>query len=61
MNTREFKTKTGNDNVVLDRKSLLEEAKSLGIKELDLRLLKDNELERFIRLFKIEQALREGM
>lgn len=61
MDTKEFKTKTGNTNVVIDRKSLLEEAKSLGIKELDLRLLKDNELERFIRLFKIEQALREGM
>jgi hypothetical protein len=54
MDTKEFKTKTGNTNVVIDRKSLLEEAKSLGIKELDLRLLKDNELERFIRLFKIE-------
>jgi len=61
MDTKEFKTKTGNTNVVIDRKSLLEEAKSLGIKELDLRLLKDNELERFIRLFKIEQSLREGM
>lgn len=60
MNTKEFKTKTGKINVVIDRKSLLEEAKSLGIKDLDLRLLKDNELERFIRLFKIEQALREG-
>lgn len=61
MDTKEFKTKTGNTNVVIDRRSLLEEAKSLGIKELDLILLKDNELERFIRLFKIEQARREGM
>ena len=34
-------------------------ARSLGIKELDLQLLKDNELERFVRLFKVEQALRE--
>jgi hypothetical protein len=61
MNTSDYKVKVGNPNVVIDRKSLLEEAKSLGIKELDLQLLKDNELERFVRLFKVEQALREGM
>lgn len=61
MNTSDYKVTVGNDNVVIDRKSLLEEARSLGIKELDLQLLKDNELERFVRLFKVEQALREGM
>jgi len=61
MNTSDYKVTVGNDKVVIDRKSLLEEAKSLGIKELDLELLKDNELERFVRLFKVEQALREGM
>lgn len=61
MNTSDYKVKVGNPNVVIDRKSLLEEARSLGIKELDLQLLKDNELERFVRLFKIEQALREGI
>ncbi len=61
MNTSRLDLKTGNNRVVLDRESLLEEAKSLGIIELDLRLLKDNELERFIRLFKTEKALREGI
>lgn len=61
MNTSDYKVTVGNPNVVIDRKSLLEEAKSLGIKELDLQLLKDSELERFVRLFKVEQALREGM
>ena len=61
MNTSDYKVKVGNPNVVIDRKSLLEEARSLGIKELDLQLVKDNELERFVRLFKIEQALREGI
>lgn len=61
MNTSDYKVKVGNPYVVIDRKSLLEEARSLGIKELDLQLLKDNELERFVRLFKIEQALREGI
>ena len=61
MNTSDYKVTVGNPNVVIDRKSLLEEAKSLGIKELDLQLLKDSELERFVRLFKVEQALREGI
>lgn len=61
MNTSDYKVKVGNPTVVIDRKSLLEEARKLGIKELDLQLLKDNELERFVRLFKIEQALREGL
>ena len=61
MNTSDYKVTVGNPKLVIDRKSLLEQAKSLGIKELDLQLLKDNELERFVRLFKVEQALREGM